>query len=708
MPLRANTRELARLSNRALDTLGSVPLPPRTTLSPGRQACRRVLVLHGTRCHSTLGETRRDAVASPYVTPRRHPRHTSPYRGSDARSQRHFITSTSRQASLLASSTTQIPTPFSFQSHSIPASHESLHGSLIDLNDLASDLVNQSRLQLALRGLESAHPTTRIAILGASDEGFTKAKRLARLLIADPLDKERTWEKELTAIGTGDNRAVLLKYGEVDEDNGYGDVRGGGENPLLKTIAVKSHLLGKQRLELLIGNVQIGPLNNEQDGIQECVEAALLPVLDSPLAGSGRTGFVRLPVHKAILLGEGFGGAITIADYLGRLGGHKIHPIFAAADLPVKSEDPLLQSTNVIAAEKALEGFRLDVRTGPVFSETWQSSGLSKLSNLLQSGMKNDLPKPIKQHIDSLIACTEASVTSAEASVLREIESKTVSNLTRNQLDLAISAWSEYAHTELRDTMIKAFASPLWRRTSFPRVLWRIDDVSFSASQLLHSSFLIESETYLAFLTGRVGEAGFFSGRTSPPSPSSSLPPAQEDDLPGDMELAQSLRPVQTLTLEETRDKIKAETGIDPFVSTPWPVGITACRHSLLRTLVPSLHARAQSLVLQCLGLVGTTSALGIWYVIATAGTGIYEAGAIVGLGSVWALRRLQKYWGTERSKFESEVQEQGRLALGEVETRLRGIVRDGQRPQVRAEDSERWVKARELISRCRYELHKS
>lgn len=46
-------------------------------------------------------------------------------------------------------------------------------------------------------------------VLGLNGQGG--ARRLAQLLLADPLSAEESWEKELVKVGDGSEKAVLLK-----------------------------------------------------------------------------------------------------------------------------------------------------------------------------------------------------------------------------------------------------------------------------------------------------------------------------------------------------------------------------------------------------------------------------------------------------------------------------------------------------------------
>ena len=48
------------------------------------------------------------------------------------------------------------------------------------------------------------------AVLGIEDQAG--ARRLARVLLADPLAKEPPWEKELLDTDDADGKALLLRY----------------------------------------------------------------------------------------------------------------------------------------------------------------------------------------------------------------------------------------------------------------------------------------------------------------------------------------------------------------------------------------------------------------------------------------------------------------------------------------------------------------
>lgn len=101
----------------------------------------------------------------------------------------------------------------------VPDTHRNLYASLERLKDTASDYVNQSRIQLALRGLEVQRPTIRIGLLGLGSDGNSASRKLARVLLADALSNEEQWEKILVN-GNGDSgKALLLRSGENPSHN---------------------------------------------------------------------------------------------------------------------------------------------------------------------------------------------------------------------------------------------------------------------------------------------------------------------------------------------------------------------------------------------------------------------------------------------------------------------------------------------------------
>ncbi|OQV00578.1 hypothetical protein CLAIMM_06057, partial [Cladophialophora immunda] len=70
----------------------------------------------------------------------------------------------------------------------VPVRYRPLYESLLNVRKKASAQVNLSRLQLALQGLESESPVTRVAVLGLNVQDT--ASKVVRLLLADALEDE--------------------------------------------------------------------------------------------------------------------------------------------------------------------------------------------------------------------------------------------------------------------------------------------------------------------------------------------------------------------------------------------------------------------------------------------------------------------------------------------------------------------------------------
>jgi hypothetical protein len=92
----------------------------------------------------------------------------------------------------------------------VPERFRELYEALNRVRDAAPEQVNISRLQLALRGLESEVPLIRVAVLGLND--VTAARRLVRLLLADPLSPREPWEDVLDSEDADMSRGLLIRY----------------------------------------------------------------------------------------------------------------------------------------------------------------------------------------------------------------------------------------------------------------------------------------------------------------------------------------------------------------------------------------------------------------------------------------------------------------------------------------------------------------
>lgn len=618
-----------------------------------------------------------------------------------------IITSHKRRSSNVSlASATAINAP-----STVPAAYRDLHQRLHHLQEEAGSYVNLSRLQLAARSLESNDPVVRVAFLGLGAKGTLAARKLARAILSDALGPKEQWEEELIEFGR-DGRSLLLKYGEPDDVVPH--------SVLVHEMRIPSQFLKRNRIEILVTTLNISgtPANHINDVDFE--EALLVPSLTTPSSNGGRVGFVRYPVHKAVLVADGIMGAI---EY-GRLPRSIDHSalINSALSLPLRitsgnnsvEEEAIGNVVDIDLALHALDLFRASNANGARYSEEWQASRIPVLSDRItasQISSGGGMNTAIRSLLDSILLKASACVDQSESEQIKAIENATVPDTKRRELMQVISAWSEDAHRDLQTNLNTAVTSPVWRRTAWWRLIWRIDDVSVSAGDVLQLSWLTEAEQSLAFLSGRIAEAGLATPDELKDQDASAR--VFESDIaatasswdPSEPKKAQILNMTDLLQTQSLVARVKHQSGINAVFDPPWPQAIHLSRQQLLHTVVPDLHRKAQGLLVSTLSTAGGATALGLWLSIAT--TDIYGGGAVAALGLVWGLRRLQKIWGKERDGFVNSLREDGRKVLAAVESHLRKLVDQGGREDVSPEDRESWCKARSAIMNCREALEK-
>lgn len=596
----------------------------------------------------------------------------------------------------------------------VPLEFRELHQRLNALQDSASGFVDLSRLQLALRSLESADPVVRVAFLGLGEKGAAAAKKLARVLVADALESEEEWEKKILG-DAGDGRSLLLRYGEPEDAVP-------ADSPMVRTLLVPSPMLKRHGLEILVTGLNGAGLSGyEGANTGELESSVLVPSLSMPMSNGGRVGFVRYPVHKALIIGEGVEGAVECGSML--KAGLNPDLIASAINLPmtmpaaseaVTQEDKLGKILNIDLAGHALGLFRESRANGALFSEEWESSRVSAITEWLaaanvksQSGLK----QAVEAQINSALQSTSHAVDQIQLERTSEVKKVNITDAKRSALQETITTWSAEAHRDLQLNITTALESKSWHRTAWFRLLWRIDDVTFSAADILQRSWLYEAEQNLAFLSGRIVESGIATAEELKLTGVEQR--LLEGGLKNEMETYEAVKDhkesvAELMQMPAMLSRLQEQSGVNALFDPPWPQMITLSRATMLHTLVPSLHRKAQTLLVSTLTTISGTTALGAWLLVASAGTASAEAGAVAALGLVWSLRRMQKKWGAKREEFELSIRENGRRVLAEVEGQLRNIVSQGGRVAVRPEDVQTWQRAREGLDRAREALSKT
>ena len=528
---------------------------------------------------------------------------------------------------------------------------KALEDALLALQKHAPNYVNLSRVQLALRNLQqpAGDESIRVAILAMTHGGETgqTAKKLSKLLLADPLKDQDDWETQLDAHDL--SQPLIVRVGQEARDaHAVSFVK---DEPVPE-MNVSSPLLNGNRLELLL--MEISPFADSPDeSIPALEETVLVPTIEIPTSSTGRFTPITTPVHKVLLVGDGIQGAVSALSfpYL-----ESRDTISAAVNFRnYTSEDtsglPFIK-IDVEAAEEGLVLFRENVSNAMKSGDLWDEANLGPVREWLKSGAvsKDDgsTKEAVRNLVNSLLNNTAAAITTAEAHQLSLALTTKTSTGELAGLDQAVSAWAQSGHEELQEQLDIAFTGRRWRKLGWWKLFWRADDVGMLSSEMISQRFLPQAERGIIYLAGRIREGGVT-------APSDGLAYAGPLLAPSSTENGD---PPQTPTQE---------------LEGKWPTHIPFTRNYLLDTTIPALQALAQKLMIQSLGTSTVTTTLaGLIYF---SGYGLYEVGAVAGLGVVWSLRRLQKKWETAREYWQGEVREEGRKALRASEASLQEVL---------------------------------
>lgn len=631
------------------------------------------------------------------------------FQATGLRDERYQARATRRISTSAATSIINAPDP-------IPARLKDLYKALESLKTEAAQHINLSQLPLILRGLESSDGgVTRVAVLAFGAPQDT-ARKLARMLLADPLGDKARWEdlvQETSSLGDGkeaQSGAVLLKYGEEDMSG----VEPQRASPLYREILVPSSLLQNHNIEILVSGLSTGaPVAAGQQQVESPSDLILVPSLDGGSAGV--VTMVRYPVHKALVVGDGPASCFHYGTFMGGedIGGVQREMIRFTANvtdgLPEmtadKAKGELLTFTNVDRAAKALAVFREDVKNATQFEDGWLHSGMPVLRSWLvanvpisgSSGHGTVLKPALRNLITHLLAKASTSM-NVEAAKQQTATLQTGSPATTlDPLVEALEEWSGKAHEELRDELEKAFQGDSWSRISWFKLFWRVDDVSMVTQDMIEHQWLLGAEKGCYWLIGRFESAGLLDNGTI----------AKVSDLAKQLAEAHAIQGPETVMEQSDSNANQAvmiaseDTRLVPFT------GIGQARALRVRTDGAELQSKAHHLLLQSLSTFSLTSGLSALLYFSTSFS-VFDAASVAAFGLVWSLRHIQRSWEKERDKFAKTLKEEGRLVLKRIEDGFLEIIsearekRGGEGP-----DEEARRRAREAVNKAQDELKK-
>ncbi len=481
-----------------------------------------------------------------------------------------------------------------------------------------------------------------------------------------------------------------------------------GQSRLVKEINISSPTLNGHQIEILVLDGEV--LGGEEESVEDVADRLLTPLIDVP-SNNGRFSALNTPVHKSLLVGDGILGASTL---LRLPAGLDNTIITLAVELPgyqhEEETSTPLQAVDIRLGAAALDIFRQSVQNAMDYESHWTASNLPVIQSWLKSGTlpSPTIKAPTAALITSILSSTAHRISKAEAKHLVSLLQARVGKESTDQLNRALTAWSEKAHTELRDSLDRAFAGPHWAALSWWKLFWRVDDVSAIASDMISSRFLQASEDELIYLAGKVEAAGIF----AQPQVTEVAKPTQSHDFDlernshGGASWAYKEVPrIQTMEEEARtatvplkggeRGNVINPTPVDaplegvvavPAVKpSPWPLHIPITRRHLVSSSTPRLQALSQRLVAEAYGTTFASSVASAVLYAGVEGCGLYEAGAVAALGTVIGLGRMQKRWEGVRKWWMGEVREEGRRSLVDTENVVRDVLRKaaGERPAI-------------------------
>ncbi|KAI0398083.1 hypothetical protein F5Y17DRAFT_412206 [Xylariaceae sp. FL0594] len=546
---------------------------------------------------------------------------------------------------------------------------------LLALQKHAASHVNLSRLQLAINGLRQrpGEESIRIAVLGLTDgsEPSNTAKKVLKLLLADPLKGAQAWEQEVEGHDLAEPMLVRIGAEETYEGAAISVTKGN----LLREVNVSCPGLNGHNVEVLLADTNPflpATEGGAPDGFEDTV---LVPTVDIPTSNTGRYTPVTVPVHKALVVADGIRGVLSVMS-MPTLEDPSILkytvdiPEYQPADTASLPFTPIDAST----AELGLGLIRTSVSNAMEYDHMWFRSNLPQLVEWLKSDIlttpDNVTKPPVRELIASLLRNTLVSVRAEETSRAKLPSFIPDTDASLEPLRNALADWAENAHSELQEQLDLAFSGNRWRKLGWWKLFWRVDDVGMLTNDILAQKFLTEAEKRSIFLAGRMSEAGVYLA----------APLGQPDD-----------------TIPNSSTAMPSTRAVD------WPTSIPNTRTYLQTETVPDLQALAQKLVLQTLSTSGLTTALGALAYVGTLSTSLYEAGAVAALGIVWSMRRMQKQWEKARDFWEGEVREEGRKAVKSSEWTMKSALMESNTQGPSTDDvivQDDLQKARDLVTR--------
>ncbi|EXJ60646.1 hypothetical protein A1O7_04799 [Cladophialophora yegresii CBS 114405] len=609
----------------------------------------------------------------------------------------------------------------------IPPRYKPLYDALVDVQKRASAQVNLSRLQLALQGLESDTPVTRVAVLGLNVQDT--ARRLVRLLLADALEEEGGWEQELvqsqlqSQSGSGSqhghdsedySRGVIIRYGHPRNSN----------LPRPKTsvpvMYVPSTVLERNNIEILVSSISSPRTGELLQAAKTVASDALSPSIGTPTAATGRQVTIAQPVHSTLVVTRGLDELMLAAELLAST-------TFTAPEdrksvrLVVNLEDTKDKSAGqvfVVDARKAEEGLaaiRRSIGEATDYEHKWVDSGMPTVSSWLTlastARSEGQIPPPVQRLISSLLTAATTNLQAQAALEARSSAAGALSPASRANLESALEEFSRNAHQELQSGLASAWSSRNWQKLAWYKLFWRVDDVGLIITDLVTNAWLPRTERAVYELSGRLSQAGISPVEEQPAQPSlTTSEPAMhnkkevEPVLQAQSDIATE-PPVQPVLVNTTgRTEVKMAPIPQPI---PLSSSISRTRSAHMERAIAELTSTAQQIVLKTASLAGLSGGLSVLTYLSLTTGSMYEAGTIAALGVTYALWRMQGDWQKATKWLEETLYEEGRTVIKGLVRRMRELIETSSRVVEDEVEVQSRRQAEDAVMRAKEELRR-
>lgn len=597
---------------------------------------------------------------------------------------------------------------------SLPPRYKPLYEALGNLKKKASAQVNLSRLQLALQGLESESPATRIAVLGLNVQDTSR--RVVRLLLADALEDEGLWERQVLDQQGDFSEGLLIRYGQPPNPNLP------QPRTSIPVLYVPSNVLERNNMEILVSTMS-GPRAGELlQGAQTFTSDAFLsPAIGTPTAFNGRQTMIRQPVHSCLLVTKDLDELFQAAELLAStnfttLEDRESVRIAVHLDSVQGKATGKVLITNLSWAEEGLDAIRRSVTEATTYEHKWVESGMPSLSSWLTAASaarsENTIPKPVKMLISSLLTTATMNLEFQASLDARSTAARSLSSSTKSNLEDAIEEFSRKAHQELQSGLASAWGSRNWRKLAWYKLFWRVDDVGLVVTDLVTNAWLPHTERAVYEISGRLSQAGVSPTYVFPSQPRVGGTTTLEARAPHETEPATVLQAQASVAAHPRVKPVLVNRGGSTEVKmapVPQPVplssSISRLRAEQMDRAIASLTSTAQQIVLKTLSITGLSAGLSaLTYLSLTPGS-LYEASTVVALGTAFALWRMQGDWFRATKAMEDGLFDEGRTVVQRIVGRMRELVESASRIQEDNVEVQSRREAENAVQRAREEL---